>query len=221
MLDHATLAGALAVAVSGGSLRPHSTRIAALKGDPGQAEVAAALVAWHAGAEDWSDRPQPPVSTRVLPQVLGAALDLVDHAAAQVERELLAVTDSPVLLDALGDEPAGLYPSGNFHAQALAFALDTLKLAFAQVANVAEKGLHRLLDHRFSGLPDQLAAEPGTQTGHRLPPQGGDRARRRLPAARDARERPERGRLVGAGGRPGVHVRRRRPARRRSSAAAS
>ena len=165
VLDHATLAGALAVAASGGSLRPHSTRIAALKGDPGQAEVAAALVAWQAGAEDWSDRPQPPVSTRVLPQVLGAALDLVDHARAQVERELHAVTDSPVLLDALDDEPAGLYPSGNFHAQALAFALDTLKLAFAQVANVAEKGLHRLLDHRFSGLPDQLAAEPGTQTG--------------------------------------------------------
>jgi len=165
LLDHATLAGALAVAVSGGSLRPHSTRVAALKGDPGQAEIAAALVAWHAGGEDWSDRPQPPVSTRVLPQVLGAALDLVDHAGAQVERELHAVTDSPVVLEARGDEPAGLYPSGNFHAQALAFALDTLKLAFAQVANVGEKGLHRLLDHRFSGLPDQLAAEPGTQTG--------------------------------------------------------
>ncbi len=165
VLDHATLAGALAVAVAGGSLRPHSTRIAALKGDPGQAEVTAALVAWHSGAEDWSDRPQPPVSTRVLPQVLGAVRDLLDHAGAQVGRELRAVTDSPVLLDADGDEPAGLYPSGNFHAQALAFALDALKIAFAQVANVGEKGLHRLLDHRFSGLPDQLAAEPGRQTG--------------------------------------------------------
>ena len=214
VLDHATLAGALAVAASGGSLRPHSTRIAALKGDPGQAEVAAALVAWHAGAEDWSDRPQPPVSTRVLPQVLGAALDLVDHAA---RRSSASCTRSPTARRCSTrstTSPPGLYPSGNFHAQALAFALDTLKLAFAQVANVAEKGLHRLLDHRYSGLPDQLAAEPGTETGPRLPPQGGDRARGRLPAARDARERPERGRLVGAGGRPGVHVRRRRAARR-------
>ena len=164
-LDGAVLAGALSVAVAGGSLRPFSARVSALKGDPGQARVAAAIVAWHAGAADWSDRPQPPVSTRVLPQALGAALDLVDHAGAQVERELRAVTDSPVLLAAAGEEPAGLYPSGNFHAQALALALDALKIAFAQVANVAEKGLHRLLDHRFSGLPDQLAAEPGVQTG--------------------------------------------------------
>ena len=101
----------------------------------------------------------------MLPQALGAALDLLDHADAQVARELRAVTDSPVLLDAEGEEPAGLYPSGNFHAQALALALDALKVAFAQVANLAEKGLHRLLDHRYSGLPDQLAAEPGRQTG--------------------------------------------------------
>jgi histidine ammonia-lyase len=90
---------------------------------------------------------------------------VLDHVDAQVARELRAVTDSPLFLEADGDEPAGLYPSGNFHAQALSLGLDALAIAFAQVGNLGEKRLHRLLDHRFSGLPDQLAADPGRQTG--------------------------------------------------------
>jgi histidine ammonia-lyase len=165
LLDHATLAGALTAALVGASLRPYSPRIGALKGDPGQQRVHATLAALHDGGADWSDRPQPPVSFRVLPQVHGAALDLLDHVDAQVERELRAATDSPVLLEADGDEPAGLYPTGNFHAAALALGLDALAIAFAHVGNLAEKRLHRLLDARFSGLPDQLAADPGRQTG--------------------------------------------------------
>jgi histidine ammonia-lyase len=165
LLEHATLAGALSAAVTGASLRPYARRIGMLKGDPGQLEVHAALAALHAGAADWSDQPQPPVSLRVLPQVHGAVHDLLEHAGAQVARELRAVTDSPLYLEASGDEPAGLYPSGNFHSQALSLQLDALAVAFTQVANLSEKRLHRLLDHRFSRLPDQLAHDPGRQTG--------------------------------------------------------
>ena len=98
------------------------------------------------------------MSLRVLPQVHGAAHDVVAHLRAQVDRELRAVTDSPILLDAAGDEPAGFYPTGNFHSQALSLALDAAAIAMAQVAALSEKRLHRLLDSRFSGLPDQLAA---------------------------------------------------------------
>jgi histidine ammonia-lyase len=165
VLDHATLAGALTAALTGASLRPYSSRIGALKGDPGQQRIHAALLALYDGAADWSDRPQSPVSLRVLPQVHGAALDLLGHVDAQVARELRAVTDSPLYLEADGDEPEGLYPSGNFHAQALSFGLDALAIALAQVGNLGEKRLHRLLDNRFSGLPDQLASDPGRQTG--------------------------------------------------------
>jgi histidine ammonia-lyase len=146
-------------------MRPYSRRVGALKGDPGQQQVHATLAALHAGGADWSDRPQAPVSFRVLPQVHGAALDLLRHVDDQVERELRAGTDSPLFLDAAGEEPAGLYPSGNFHAQALSLGLDALAIAFAQVGNLAEKRLHRLLDARFSGLNDQLATHPGRQTG--------------------------------------------------------
>ena len=196
VLDHATLAGALAVAAPAARSRPHSTRIAALKGDPGQAEVTAALVAWHAGAEDWSDRPQPPVSTRVLPQVLGAVLDLVDHAGAQVERELRAVTDSPVLLDAVDDEPAGLYPSGNFHAQALAFALDALKIAFAQVAQRRREGpapaarpplLRPPRPARRRARRARPASSSSTRRRSSTRPSAGCSRRRRAPRASTAR----------------------------------
>jgi histidine ammonia-lyase len=165
LLDHATVAGALTAALTGASLRPYSPRVGALKGDPGQQRIHATLLALHEGGADWSDRSQSPVSLRVLPQVHGAVLDVLDHVDGQIARELRAVTDSPLYLDADGDEPAGLYPSGNFHAQALSFGLDALAIAFAQVGNLGEKRLHRLLDHRFSGLPDQLASDPGRQTG--------------------------------------------------------
>jgi histidine ammonia-lyase len=165
LVEGATIAGALSAALTGGSLRPYAKRVGALKGDPGQIRIHALLADLHAGAPDYADRPQSPVSFRVLPQVHGPVLDLLEHVDAQLARELRAVTDSPVFLSAAGEEPEGLYPTGNFHAQALSLHLDALAVAFAQVGNLAEKRLHRLLDERFSNLPHQLASRPGRQTG--------------------------------------------------------
>jgi histidine ammonia-lyase len=163
LLDQATLAAALAAAVMGASWRPYSTRIGRLKGDPGQLRVHERLVALGDGS--WRDLPQAPVSLRVVPQVHGAVHDLLDDAERQLEREVAAVTDSPLYLEADGAEPEGFYPSGNFHAQAVALRLDTVAIGTAQVSNLLEKRLHRLLDARFSSLPQQLAVLPGRQTG--------------------------------------------------------
>jgi histidine ammonia-lyase len=164
LLEHATLAAALATAVVGASARPFSPRIGQLKGDVGQQQVHARLVELL-GPDAFTDRPQSPVSFRVTPQVHGAVTDVLDAAERQLERELRSVTDSPLYLAAAGAEPEGFYPSGGFHAQALAFTLDTLAIAYTQLANLAEKRLHRLLDARFSGLPEQLAVDPGRHTG--------------------------------------------------------
>lgn len=158
LLEHATLAAALATASIGASARPFSAEIGRLKGDPGQAKVHERLTELLRGG-DWSPAPQAPVSYRVTPQVHGAVADVLDAAERQLERELRAVTDSPLHLD------GGFYPSGNFHSQALSFSLDALAVAFAQLGNLGEKRLHRLLDARFSGLPEQLAVEPGRHTG--------------------------------------------------------
>jgi histidine ammonia-lyase len=62
-------------------------------------------------------------------------------------------------------EPEGLYSTGGFQAQAVTLALEALAIATVHVLNLAEKRLHRLLDSRFSGLPEQLSRDPGRQSG--------------------------------------------------------
>jgi histidine ammonia-lyase len=170
LVDHATLCGAVAIAVTGAPQRPYVLRVGELKGDPGQLAIHRRLGSLLAGSSGrLGDAGQAPVSLRVIPQVHGAALDVLGGLRGQLDRELRAVTDSPVFLGASGSgegaEPEGLYPTGNFHAQALTLALDSAAVALTQVLNLLEKRLHRLLDSRFSGLPDQLTSDPGRQSG--------------------------------------------------------
>lgn len=165
LLDHANLTGALAIALTRASARPYSSRVGHLKGDPGQQAVHDRLIELLDGGAFLDDTRQAPVSLRVLPQVHGAAADQVCHLRSQLERELRAVTDSPVFLPAEGEEPEGLYSTGNFHAQAVTLLLDAVAIAFTQVLNLLEKRLHRLLDARFTGLSDQLAIDPGPRSG--------------------------------------------------------
>ena len=105
------------------------------------------------------------MSFRVVPQVHAALARALAELQATVETRLRSVTDSPVLLDAQDDEPEGLYPAGGFHAIDVTLRLEGVALAAAQVTNLVEKHLHRLLDARFSGLPEQLARRPGVQAG--------------------------------------------------------
>jgi histidine ammonia-lyase len=166
LLEHATLCGALSIALTRASARPYVARVGELKGDPGQLAVHHRLAGLLDGfAGRLADARQAPVSLRVIPQVHGAAADALGHLRGQLDRELRAVTDSPVLLASSGDEPEGLYPTGNFHAQALTLLVDYTAIAMTQVLNLLEKRLHRLLDSRFSGLPDQLTTDPGRQSG--------------------------------------------------------
>jgi histidine ammonia-lyase len=164
LLAHADLHLALAVALVGVPRRPYSARVGRLREEPGQQHTHAAL-ARLLGAGKWADALQAPVSFRVAPQVHGAARDALGRLHEQVARELRAVTDGPVFLDAGEGEPEGLYPTGAFHAQALTLDLDALAVALTQVTNLLEKRLHRLLDGRFSRLPEQLAADPGRASG--------------------------------------------------------
>lgn len=165
LLDTATVAAALEVVVTGASTRPYARRIGEYANDPAQARVHERLLGLFDGEPAHEDLPQSPVSLRVVPQVHGAALDLLQVLEERLARRLSAVTDSPLVLAAREGEPEGLYASGNFHAAGPALLLDALVVAIGQVANLAEKRLHRLLDARFSGLPEQLAVEPGRQAG--------------------------------------------------------
>jgi histidine ammonia-lyase len=161
-LEHATRAAALSAWATGAPTRAWSPRVARLSGGEGAERVAEQLVALHASPHDAT---QPPVSLRVVPQVHGALLDALERLRGVGVARLAAVTDSPLVLAAGDDEPAGLYPSGAFHALDVALALEAATVAVVHVVNLAEKRLHRLLDSRFSHLPDQLTLRPGVQAG--------------------------------------------------------
>ncbi|HLH65609.1 MAG TPA: aromatic amino acid lyase [Solirubrobacteraceae bacterium] len=167
LLEHATVAGALWVALCGASGRPYSRRVGELSGDRGRTLVCARMGALLDGGDALGPRLQAPVSLRVIPQVHGAAAGALWALLCALEVELRAVSDSPVFLDAdpATGEPAGIYPTGNFHAASITLALEALGLAFAHVLNLLEKRLHRLMDSRFSTLPDQLSAQPGLRSG--------------------------------------------------------
>jgi histidine ammonia-lyase len=102
---------------------------------------------------------QAPVSFRVA----GPVLAQVHRAAAQLEeatgRALTGVTDSPAYLDGRFTSTAG------FHGIDLSAHCDQLTAAVCHAAEVAAARLHRLLDPAVTGLPAQLAREPGPQAG--------------------------------------------------------
>lgn len=165
LVDAATTAAALHVAATDMGARALSPRVAALQRDPAQEALARRFDALLEGSGAFGDRPQPPVSARVALQVHGAALDAVAGLDAVLDRRLRAITDSPLVLEPDGSEVSGFVPSGAFHAIGVSLGLEALALAAAHVVNLVEKRVHRLHDSRFSGLPEQLAADPGVQAG--------------------------------------------------------
>src|SRR6266540_653225 len=110
-----------------------------------------------------TDRPfQDAYSLRCAPQVHGASRDVIAFASGVVERELGAVTDNPVVFADSGE----VVSVGNFHGEPLAFALDFLAVALAELADVSERRVDRLLDPALNhDLPPFLTPAPGLNSG--------------------------------------------------------
>jgi histidine ammonia-lyase len=165
-LAAALVAGALSVDAMLGSDVPFRPEIQAVRGQKGQAEVAGALMALLAGSEIRAshlacDRVQDPYSLRCQPQVMGACLDQLRHAAATLAIEANGVSDNPLVFAATGEVLSG----GNFHAEPVAFAADAVALALAETGALCERRVALLVDAHMSGLPAFLVAEPGLNSG--------------------------------------------------------
>ncbi len=165
LLDQSILAAALVLELTGATVRQYAERVAALSGDEAEQRVGERLRELLDGGAEWGDRPQPPVSFRVVSQVYGALRRALEDLESTAAHRLRGVSDSPLFLEGAAAEPAGLYPSGGFHALDVTLRLEAVAAAVAHATNLVEKQLHRLLDSRFSGLPEQLAREPGRQAG--------------------------------------------------------
>jgi histidine ammonia-lyase len=166
VLASAIVAGAMSVDALKGSDAPFDDRIHQARGQPGQIAVAAVyreLVAGSAIRASHVDcsRVQDPYSFRCQPQVMGACLDLVRHCAGTLGTEANAVTDNPLLFVEQGEVLSG----GNFHAEPVAFAADTLALALAEIGNLSERRTAVLIDPKMSGLPPFLVENSGLNSG--------------------------------------------------------
>src|SRR5260370_5756287 len=117
-------------------------------------------------SQRWCDKVQDAYSLRCAPQVHGASRDLLDYADYTVSVELNAATDNPLVL--VDDE--ALVSNGNFHGQPLAFALDALAMAVAELANISERRVERLVNPNLSdGLPAFLTSDGGLNSGFMIP----------------------------------------------------
>jgi histidine ammonia-lyase len=162
----AMVSGALSVDALKGSDSPFDERIHLARGQPGQLAVAKLyreLIAGSAIRASHVDctRVQDPYSFRCQPQVMGACLDLIQHCSATLGREANAVTDNPLLFVEQGEVLSG----GNFHAEPVAFAADTLALAIAEIGSLAERRVAVLVDPKMSGLPAFLVENSGLNSG--------------------------------------------------------
>jgi histidine ammonia-lyase len=166
LLQTGLTAGAMSVDAARGSDTPFDPRIHALRGQPGQIEAAATLRRLLEGSaireshRIGDTRVQDPYCLRCQPQVMGACIDQLGHAAVVLGREANAVTDNP-LVTAEGEVLSG----GNFHAEPVAFAADNLALAIAEIGALSERRIALLTDPVLSGLPAFLVREGGLNSG--------------------------------------------------------
>jgi histidine ammonia-lyase len=167
VLESALVIGALTVDAARGSDGPFDPRIHALRGQPGQIDVARIYRGLLQGSDirlshlDGDDRVQDPYCLRCQPQVVGACLDQLRHAAKVLLIEANAVTDNPLVFA----EDNAMISGGNFHAEPVALAADAMACAIAEVGAIAERRIAMLIDSNVSRLPPFLTANAGLNSG--------------------------------------------------------
>ena len=167
VLESALVVGALTVDAARGSDGPFDARIHAVRGQPGQIDVAAYYRALLNGSAirqshlTGDDRVQDPYCLRCQPQVVGACLDQVRHCMSVLLCEANAVTDNPLVFA----NEESLISGGNFHAEPVALAADGMALAIAEVGAISERRIAMLIDSSVSRLPPFLSSEPGLNSG--------------------------------------------------------
>ncbi|HZR93325.1 MAG TPA: histidine ammonia-lyase [Gaiellaceae bacterium] len=167
LAEAADIACALSLEALQGSRTSFLPQVHALRPLRGQQASAANVLRLLEGsaiieAHRWCDKVQDAYSIRCAPQVHGASRDLLDYVEYTVSTELNAATDNPLVL--VADDM--LVSNGNFHGQPLAFCLDALAMAVAELASISERRVERLLNPNLSdGLPAFLTVDGGLNSG--------------------------------------------------------
>ncbi|MFF4184693.1 histidine ammonia-lyase [Streptomyces sp. NPDC001691] len=164
----ADITAALSLEALLGTEKVLAPELHAIRPHPGQGASAANMLAVLKGSgltghfqEEEAPRVQDAYSVRCAPQVNGAGRDTIAYALTVAERELASAVDNPVVL------PDGRVESnGNFHGAPVAYVLDFLAIAAADLGSITERRTDRLLDkNRSHGLPPFLADDAGVDSG--------------------------------------------------------
>lgn len=107
-------------------------------------------------------KPQDAYSIRCLPQVFGASKTAIDHVGSIVDNELNAAGDNPLIFT----EDDRIISGGNFHGQPIALVMDYLKLAVAEIGNITERQINKMVDSATNDcLPSFLVNDTGLNSG--------------------------------------------------------
>jgi len=160
------IAAAMSLEVLMGSRTEFNPRIQRVRPHPGQAASADNMLRLTRNSEIISShkdctRVQDAYTLRCSPQVHGASRDAVQYARGVVETEMNAATNNPLFFDQEQDFLLG----GNFHGQPVGMALDFLAIGIAELANISERRVERLVNPMLSGLPAFLISEGGLNSG--------------------------------------------------------
>lgn len=163
----ADLIGALSLEGFDGRIEPFFDQVHQVRHHRGQIETAANFRQILEGSQLINRKKQhvqDPYSFRCIPQVHGASKDAIRYVASVFENEINAVTDNPTLFP----EDDLIISAGNFHGQPLAITLDFLGIALAELGNISERRVYRLISG-VRNLPAFLVAHPGLNSGFMIP----------------------------------------------------
>jgi len=167
----ADVIGAMSLEALEGSARPFEERVHLLRPHPGQVASAANLRALLADSQIMDShrdcgKVQDPYSLRCMPQVHGASRDMLGWVKQVLEREIVSVTDNPMVFPDDEGDGGDVVSGGNFHGQPLALALDAAAMAVAELGSVSERRIEQLVNPAMSsGLPPFLAPRTGLDSG--------------------------------------------------------
>ena len=160
------IAAALSLEVLMGSRTEFDPRIQQVRPHPGQAAAADNMLRITRNSEIITShkdcaRIQDAYTLRCSPQVHGATRDAVAYARQTVETEMNASTNNPLIFEDSGEFLLG----GNFHGQPVALAMDFMAVGVAELANISERRIERLVNPKLSGLPAFLVKDGGLNSG--------------------------------------------------------
>jgi len=161
LVDALDVSGAMDLEAFAANLTMLHPAIADVRPYPGLCAAIARLRALLEGSSLWEPNAarnlQDPLTFRCLPQIHGATRDALSFGTAQLEIELNASQENPLVIP---DEDR-IVSVANFDVLPLAAALDFLRTALAPALTSACERMLKLLQGPITGLPDGLAPRQG------------------------------------------------------------